>query len=407
MKTIIFIGCNKSGSSREGVTSAMEMGYYTVLFTDRKYFLRESEELSDIHLMIYMKDLFKKEEVLKEIKKLTCKGNKIEAIISFIDPFVSYAATLSNEIGIMSCSMSALSIIENKIKFRTVLKHLSSALFYSVYTGEESVEVFANQFVDHFPLVVKPPISNGSKDVIFVNSMGELKRWIKNRQNEENSLPVLVEEYIEGRQFLVETIIYERKISIIAVIEQEFMNKNHFIITGYRFPAQLSNKLTEQLAIILSEIINKIGLVNGSCHFELRLSHGEWKLIEINPRISGGAMNKMIHYATGINLVKEILKVSLGERPTLEKTKNHFIYTHYLTVERRGQLLKIVGKDKASQHSGVREVLLKPRKGSILTPPKSMGDRYGYVIASGHSSEEAKKNAIQASKEIRFYLEPF
>jgi hypothetical protein len=42
----------------------------------------------------------------------------------------------------------------------------------------------------------------------------------------------------------------------------------------------------------------------------------------------------------------------------------------------------------------------------MLTPPMSMGNRYGYVIASGDTSDEAKANAINAASKIKFYLEP-
>ena len=39
-------------------------------------------------------------------------------------------------------------------------------------------------------------------------------------------------------------------------------------------------------------------------------------------------------------------------------------------------------------------------------PALSMGDRYAYIIATADTPEEAKRNAIEASKEIRFFLEP-
>jgi hypothetical protein len=35
-----------------------------------------------------------------------------------------------------------------------------------------------------------------------------------------------------------------------------------------------------------------------------------------------------------------------------------------------------------------------------------MGQRYAYVIASGETQEEAKKNAVNATSHIKFYLEP-
>jgi len=47
---------------------------------------------------------------------------------------------------------------------------------------------------------------------------------------------------------------------------------------------------------------------------------------------------------------------------------------------------------------------VKPRRGTLLTPPLSMGHRYAYVIAEGATLAEAKKNAVSAAKEIKFIL---
>ena len=60
----------------------------------------------------------------------------------------------------------------------------------------------------------------------------------------------------------------------------------------------------------------------------------------------------------------------------------------------------------ATDQPGVKEVYIKPRKGAMMMPPISMGHRYGYVIASGDTADEAKTNAVNAASNIKFYLEP-
>ena len=65
---------------------------------------------------------------------------------------------------------------------------------------------------------------------------------------------------------------------------------------------------------------------------------------------------------------------------------------------------KVTGKGRARKSPGVIEVYVKPRKGTKLIPPLSMGHRYAYVIATGASMEEAKKFAKNAANEIKFHL---
>jgi biotin carboxylase len=143
---------------------------------------------------------------------------------------------------------------------------------------------------------------------------------------------------------------------------------------------------------------------NGSCHLELRYHNKQWKLIEINPRIAGGAMNKMVKAAYGINLVEQILKVSLKEKPDLDKKFENYAFSQYIILSSKGILRKVTGKKRALRHQGVVEVYIKPRIGTYLHPPWSMGHRYAYVMAAGPTEESATQIAKTAAKEIQFHL---
>lgn len=137
---------------------------------------------------------------------------------------------------------------------------------------------------------------------------------------------------------------------------------------------------------------------NGACHLELRRINDVWKLIEINPRISGGAMNDIIEIGHGINLVQETIQLMLGNKPSLVKKHYKYVYAHYLTV-------KSTGKNRSSKYPGVEKVFIKPKKGTILKPPTSMGHRCGYVLAADDFKTEAKKIALEAAKEISFEIQ--
>lgn len=154
----------------------------------------------------------------------------------------------------------------------------------------------------------------------------------------------------------------------------------------------------------MEAIVKAHGMEMGTCHLEIRQVHGEWKLIEISPRISGGGMNRLIECGLGINLVEETIKMALGQKPDLQPKKLQYVYAQYVTVSESGILEKVSGKERALQCPGVLQVYIKPRKGAFLSPPLSMGQRYAYVIATGESEEEAKENARNATSQIQFHL---
>ena len=154
----------------------------------------------------------------------------------------------------------------------------------------------------------------------------------------------------------------------------------------------------------MESIIEKFDIQNGAMHVEMRLTGNGWRLIEINPRISGGAMNKMLKAAFGFDLVEETLKLYLGQRPSLIQKQRNFVFTQYVVIEKKGILEKVTGKNRARKSPGVVEVYVKPKKGTQLVPPLSMGHRYAYVIAQGSTMEMAKESAKKAAGEIEFHL---
>lgn len=398
MKAIIFIGTNKSGSSREATRAAEKLGYFTVLFTNNEKQLQQRKAYPDIHRMIFI-DTSNVEKMKNEIRNLCAAGLEIQTIVSFVDPFVHIASVLCDEFCQNYTSSKAIKIMEDKEETRNFLKDQSySPKFYTIQPNES----FSHHI--EFPVIIKSPKSTGSKDVLFAANKQQLNTHLKSLQSKNPGETMMIEEYIEGQQYLVEALVYRHQTHIIGIIEQEITAGKRFIITGYGVLAEVPADIQSGLEEVLHSIVKEFGIENGTLHLELRLTKNGWKLIEINPRISGGAMNSMILAAFGFSLVEETLKLFLGEQPNIEPRHRKFVFTKYVIVNRKGILERVIGKTKAAKSPGVVDVYVKPKKGTLLMPPLSMGHRYAYVIAEGATLAEAKNNAITATKEIKFIL---
>lgn len=405
MDTIVFIETNKSGSSREAIKAAEKLNFFTVLLTKKTKFINERTIFPDVHQMIFT-DINDYDNIIKTIEKLNKSGKNIKGIFSFIDPYVYVAARLSEKFCSNIVSTKAIHHMENKILTRNVLKDLPISLNYLIYKPTESLSSFfkKNNKIN-FPLIVKSPKSTGSKDVLLVKNKDQLilsiQSLLKKLPNEE----ILLEEYIDGPQYLVEVLVQNGKVHIIAVIEQEITLFERFIVTGYSLLGQVDKRLYNSLFNAVNSVIQAFNMKNGACHLELRRINDVWKLIEINPRISGGAMNDIIEIGHGINLVQETIQLMLGNKPSLNKKHHKYVYAHYLTVKSIGKLIRVTGKNRSSRYPGVEKVYIKPKKGTFLKPPTSMGHRYGYVIAASYFKTKAKKIALEAAKEISFEIQ--
>lgn len=404
MDTIVFIGTNKSGSSREAIKAAERLGFFTVLLTDRPQFIEQRLEFPDIHQLIHT-ELSNYNALKKNIMNLQSQGKKIKLILSFIDPYVHVAASLTEEFCTSIGSSDYIRNMEDKVLTRNIIKGLPSSPYFSLYNPGEDLRSFVQKQNNRFPLVVKSPISAGSKDVLKVNSPYQLTEAIQHLVKKYEHTPILVEEYLTGPQFLVETIVHDGKVNIVAIIKQKITFQKRFIITGYSLLPHINKKLYNKIFHAVTTIVEAFQMKNGACHLEMRLVNDQWKLIEVNPRISGGAMNRIIEVGYGINLVEETIQLLLGNKPNLKRKHSKNIYVHYLTVDKEGILVNVTGKNRAASYPGVEEVFIKPRQGKRLRPPLSMGDRYGYVLASSDSRKDAKEIAQKAAKEISFWIE--
>jgi len=396
MKTIVFIGTNKSGSSREAMKAAERMGYITVLLTDKDKFMQQRTEFPDVHEMMFSD--FTKKHLIQCMLELELQGKEITGILSFIESYVHIASELSDEWGIASFSTDAIRKMENKIETQHMLDG-TALMPFDVYYPENSLTMFLNRY-KHGKRIVKSPAST-EEDVLVANDLTELERSIQHLSNKHPDQPVFIEEYQDGPQYLVETIIDAGMVHIIAVVKQEFAEEKPFSVTDYSLQKGLERDFYERLYEYINSVIKAFPITKGACHLKLKFVHGEWKLIEVSPRISGGAMNAMIEKAYGINLVEQTIRLYLGETPQLTKQWERNIHTHYVTINASGQLLKVTGRKRAARCKGVEEIYIKPKKGMIV----SSGKRYAYAIAKGDTAEQAKINAQTAAKELQFYLE--
>lgn len=405
MKTIIFIGTNKSGSSRDAITAAERLGYFTVVFTNNEKQLIQRKEYTDVHEMIHI-DIENISTMRNEINSLKSKGMDIKTILSFIDSNVYTASILCNEFCDSLTSSEAIRIMENKEMTRVFLKNESYTPKFHILNPDIHFSMKKFKAELSLPVIIKSPKSTGSKDVLFAKNKKQLKKHIKRFRKKDPNEAIIMEEYIEGDQYLVEAIVCNNIVQIAGIIKQEITQGKRFIITGYGILVEAPQNIQVGIQAVLNSVITNLNIENGSLHLELRLSIDGWKLIEVNPRISGGAMNKMIRSAFGYNLVEETLKLHLGNNPSLERKSEIHVFTQYIIVSESGVLEKVTGKGRARKSPGVVEVYVKSKKGSILNPPLSMGHRYAYVIASGDSIEEAQTNAKVAANEIEFHLIP-
>jgi biotin carboxylase len=405
MKSIVFLGTNKTGSSYEGIKAAKRLGYETILLTNRTIFVEEREDYQEID-DIKLTNMSNIDEILSVVTELIKDGKQVDCFISFLDEYVYIAAMLTNTFCGSEMSCEPLRIMTDKILTREYLSGKSYNPLFKVLNSPETIKNEVYERIDKYPVIIKAPQSNGSKDVLLAEDIWECRKGIKRLRRNNPHFPLLIEEYLVGKQYLVEVVVFDSTITIAALVEQEVTKGERFIITGYSISPKMTPDQLPGLMKTVSTIVEDFQLRNGTCHLEIKLTDNGWKLIEINPRMAGGAMNRMIEEAYGYNLAEQTIRMFAGLEPKFVKTREKAVYTHYIIVDSIGKLLKIDGCQTAKEQTGVVEVCMKAKNGQIVSPPRSMGQRYGYVLAAADSIEQARDNAVFGAEQIQFYLQP-
>ncbi len=178
MRTIIFIGLNKSGSSREAVKAANGLGYYTVVFTDQEKQIQQRSEYNDVHQLTFV-DTKNTEELREQIRLLQQRGHEIVVITSFVDNYVLTASSLADEFCKNLISTEAISIMENKEKTRTFFSNQTFTPKFKLVKKDIHYPFDLTLQTFHFPVVVKFASSTGSKDVILATNMRELEKNVR------------------------------------------------------------------------------------------------------------------------------------------------------------------------------------------------------------------------------------
>ena len=151
-----------------------------------------------------------------------------------------------------------------------------------------------------FPLFIKPVEGVASAGCKRVNSIEELKVSI---QPEDIGHTVLVQDYVDGDNITVDCIRNKKTNQKVQVQRKELLRNAN----GCGIAVEIYDD--EKLSRICDYLIEKLDL-DGVINIEFFKTEKGYKIIEINPRFSAGAIFTCM---SGINIVENAIKISDGE----------------------------------------------------------------------------------------------
>lgn len=242
----------------------------------------------------------------------------IDGIISFAcDPGVVTAAYVAEKLGLPSVgSYEAVSILQNKGKFRAFLtEHGFNVPMAKGYHDIDAALKDADLF--HWPVIVKPTDSAGSKGVTRVDDPAQLRQAIEHALSFSRGKEFIIEDFITQHGFSSDTDSFsvDGELKFVSFNSQRFDShaENPYTPAAYSWPSSMTEAHQAELASEIQRLIKLLGLGTSIYNIETREgTDGKAYIMECSPRGGGNRLAECLEYATGVKLVENAVRVALG-----------------------------------------------------------------------------------------------
>lgn len=218
---------------------------------------------------------------------------------------------LKRGVQILGTSVDSIDVAEDRKLFEQLLKELNipQPKGCAVTHMDEAVKV-AKEI--GYPVLVRPSYVIGGRAMQVVYSEAELREYVKEATSLSTEHPILIDQYIEGKEVEVDAISDKEDILIPGIMEHIERTGVHSGDSICVYPPQtLSQKVIDTLVSYTQKIAKALQVV-GLMNIQFVVKDEKVYVIEVNPRASRTV--PILSKVTKIPMVYVAVKVILGEK---------------------------------------------------------------------------------------------
>ncbi len=307
----------------------------------------------------------------------------VDALLTTSDYPVNVVAKVGQLLGLPAMSPEVAEICTNKYLQRKMFSEngINAPKFYLL-----SEDVDFHSFKE-FPYIVKPVDSSASRGVKKVNDVNELADAIKEAKFFSRTGQVLIEQFIGGKEFSVETLTQGGVTTIVNITEKLVIGEEYgyFVEDTHIEPARISAK---EWSLIEEEVKKTLTLIkadNCPSHTEVKLWNGKPYIIEMACRLGGDYITSdLVPLSTGIDMLANLVRLSLGIPINRNKTINKVSCVQFLNPNNYERCKQFVNaKDAHIIRSEIHEYSTHRIENSF--------DRLGFVIMQADNNVQIEE----------------
>ncbi len=353
---------------------------------------------------------------IKDSARLTSLGReqRINGVFCHAVEIPEVVADVAKSLGLPGLSPHTARLCKNKSQRLEVLKSAGVPVADFAVVEQRS-ELVEKATLFGFPLVIKPIDTAGSRGVQLIRGPRELLSAYEEAMHYTVNSTVIIERYLQGSQVSTESILYAGEIHTFAFADRNYDRANeyapYFIEDGINFPSALPEDLQQRVLKQVNKAIEVLGIDFGAAKGDVLIHEGVPHIIEMASRTSGGWFGAgSIPIATGVNALKPLLQMSVGDRPDLsclEPTRQLGCAQRYWIPKAPALFQRASGFDLVKSMPGVAMFDdFFPKPGLVIDKAHHHAQRYAQVICTGKTRDEAIFRAEAAIAAIEVEATP-
>lgn len=382
MKKLLMLG----GSMQQipAIQMAKELGYYVVTCD----YLPENpgHAYADEYYNVSTTDL---DGVLALAQKLN-----IDGIVAYAsDPAAPTAAYVAEKMGLPGNPYESVKLLTEKDLFRKFLKeHGLNCPKAQGFTTYEDALAAIHQF--QFPVMVKPVDSSGSKGVVKIYSVEELKAAVEEALSYSRGKRFIVEEFIvkKGYQVSGDGFSVDGKLVFTSYGNELYSGKGtrEYVALGEFWPSLLTPEQKEKVDEELQKLITALGMRTSAYNIEVILDeHDTVYVLELGPRNGGSYIPQLIQYATGVDLVKYTILAAAGDlQEELHMAPTTGVYSNYMILSTKSGTFKGLWFAENFKKNNLMDVYCTYHEGDEVNAYQNTTHSLGTILFKADSVEQ-------------------
>ena len=343
----------------------------------------------------------------------------IDGIIAVGDRTVVLAARVARALGLRGNSPDSVTASVNKkiARIRLAAAGLSVPWFFE---APPDPRVAADPRV-RFPCVIKPLGLSGSRGVMRADSPEELHAAIIRLKKLLSRLDVralrngledtmLVEGFIEGREFAVEGVLRDGALHTFAIFDKpEPLDGPFFEETIYVTPSDLPREQQHAMVAEVQQATRALGLTDGPVHAECRVGPAVTFVLEIAARPIGGLCSKVLRFSRAgqrapLTLEEVLLRHAIGEDVEDLVRERAAAGVMMIPIPKRGTLRRVDGIEDARAISNVEEIDITAKIDQLLEPLPEGASYLGFIFARASQRAGVLAALNEAHEKLHFEI---